>query len=48
MIALFSNLVVLPSLLLSLERTLMAEMMQDPLMDIYEDEKDIDVESLSK
>lgn len=48
MIALFSNLVVLPALLLSLERTLMAEMMQDPLMDIYEDEKDIDIESLSK
>ena len=46
LIALMSNLVVLPAMLLSLEKSLIVEAISDPLLDVYDEEEDIELKEL--
>ncbi len=46
LIALMTNLLLLPSLLLSLERRINAKAYKEPLIHIYNEEEDIDLDSL--
>ncbi len=46
LVALMSNLMLLPSLLLGLERIITNKQFKEPLLDIYNEEEDIDFESL--
>lgn len=47
LIALLSNLIVLPALLLSLEKSLIVEALNDPLLDVFDEEEDIELEELT-
>lgn len=47
MIALLSNLVVLPALLLTLEKSILEEAVQEPLAEIFDEEEDIDLKELT-
>jgi predicted RND superfamily exporter protein len=47
MIALLSNLVVLPALLLTLEKTILEEAVQEPLAEIFDEEEDIEFKELN-
>jgi predicted RND superfamily exporter protein len=44
--AVLSNLLVLPSLLLSLERRITTRTFKEPLLEIFDEEEDIDLDSL--
>jgi uncharacterized protein len=44
--ALFSNLMLLPSFLLSLEKSIRVRAMKEPLIDIYDEEEDIELDEL--
>jgi uncharacterized protein len=46
LVAVISNLLVLPSLLLSLEKSITAKAMMEPLIQIYDEEEDIELEDL--
>jgi predicted RND superfamily exporter protein len=46
-IALLSNLIVLPALLLSLEKSLIVEALNDPLLDVFDEEEDIELKELT-
>ncbi len=46
LVALFSNLILLPSLLLGLERLITNESFKEPMLTIYNEEEDIDYEEL--
>lgn len=46
-VAMFSNLVLLPSLLLSLERKLLTKAFREPLLEILEEDEDIDLDLLT-
>jgi hypothetical protein len=46
LVALFSNLILLPSLLLGLERLITNETFREPLLTIYNEDEDIDIEEL--
>jgi hypothetical protein len=46
LVAVISNLVVLPSLLLSMEKAITAKAMMEPLIQIYDEEEDIELEEL--
>ena len=46
MFSMFSNLVLLPSLLLTLEKSLTIKAFKDPLLDVFDEEEDIDFEGL--
>ncbi len=46
LIALFSNLILLPSLLLSLERSITNRSFKEPLLQIYDEDEDIELEDL--
>jgi predicted RND superfamily exporter protein len=47
LIALLSNLVVLPAMLLSLEKSLIEEAISDPLLDVFDEEEDIELKELT-
>ena len=47
LIALLSNLIVLPAMLLSLEKSLVEEAISDPLLDVFDEEEDIDLKELT-
>ena len=47
LIALLSNLIVLPAMLLSLEKSLIEEAISDPLLDVFDEEEDIDLKELT-
>ncbi len=47
LIALLSNLVVLPSLLLTLEKSKIAQVLRDPLAHVFDEEEDIDLKELT-
>jgi len=47
MIALMSNLIVLPAMLLSLEKSLMEEAISDPLLYVFDEEEDIELKELT-
>lgn len=47
MIALLSNLVILPALLLTLEKSILEEAIQDPLAEILDEEEDIELKELT-
>ena len=47
MIALLSNLIVLPAMLLSLEKSLMEEAISDPLLYVFDEEEDIELKELT-
>ena len=44
--AMLSNLILLPSLLLTLERRITTKAFAEPLIQIFDEEEDIDIESL--
>jgi hypothetical protein len=46
LVALFSNLILLPSLLLGLERLITNESFKEPMLTIYNEEEDIDYDEL--
>lgn len=46
LIAMFSNLVLLPSLLMSLDRNITKKAFSEPMLDIFNEETDIDIEEL--
>ena len=46
MVAMFCNLFILPTLILSLEKSLTTKAFNEPLLEIYDEEEDIDLESL--
>lgn len=46
LIALLSNLIVLPAMLLSLEKSLIEEAISDPLLDVFDEEEDIELKEL--
>ena len=46
-IALLSNLIVLPALLISLEKSIILEAISDPLLDVFDEEEDIDLKELT-
>jgi predicted RND superfamily exporter protein len=46
LVAVVSNLLVLPSLLLSMEKAITAKAMMEPLIQIYDEEEDIELEEL--
>ena len=46
LVAMFTNLLILPSLLLSFERTMTTRSFEEPLLDIMDEEEDIDLEEL--
>ena len=47
MIALLSNLIVLPAMLLSLEKSLIEEAISDPLLYVFDEEEDIELKELT-
>lgn len=47
LIALLSNLIVLPALLISLEKAIILEAINDPLLDVFDEEEDIDLKELT-
>ena len=47
LIALLSNLIVLPAMLLSLEKSLIEEAISDPLLDVFDEEEDIELKELT-
>ena len=47
LIALLSNLIVLPAMLLSLEKSLIEEAVSDPLLDVFDEEEDIELKELT-
>tara|TARA_B100000886_G_scaffold169762_1_gene116211 strand:+ start:258 stop:2558 length:2301 start_codon:yes stop_codon:yes gene_type:complete len=47
LIALLSNLIVLPAMLLSLEKSIMEEAISDPLLDVFDEEEDIELKELT-
>ena len=47
LIALLSNLIVLPAMLLSLEKSLVEEAISDPLLDVFDEEEDIELKELT-
>ena len=47
MIALLANLVLLPALLLTLEKSIFEEAIQDPLAEILDEEEDIELKELT-
>ncbi|MGC6470564.1 MAG: efflux RND transporter permease subunit [Flavobacteriales bacterium] len=47
LIALLSNLIVLPALLLSLEKSIIYEALDDPLLDVFDEEEDIELNELT-
>ena len=47
LIALLSNLIVLPAMLLSLEKSLIEEAISDPLLDVFDEEEDIELKDLT-
>ena len=47
LIAMLSNLVVLPALLLTLEKSLNLEAFREPLLDVFDEEEDIDLRELT-
>ena len=47
MIALLSNLIVLPAMLLSLEKSLIEEAISDPLLNVFDEEEDIELKELT-
>lgn len=46
LIALMSNLIVLPAMLLSLEKSLIEEAISDPLLNVFDEEEDIELRQL--
>jgi uncharacterized protein len=46
MVAMFTNLLILPSLLLSFERIMTTKAFEEPLLDIMDEEEDIDLDEL--
>ena len=46
LIALMSNLIVLPAMLLSLEKSLIEEAISDPLLNVFDEEEDIELKQL--
>ena len=42
LIAVFSNLILLPSLLLSMDKRISKKVFRDPLIDVYDEEEDIE------
>jgi predicted RND superfamily exporter protein len=46
LVAMFTNLIILPSLLLSFERVMTTRAFKEPLLDIFDEEQDIDLEEL--
>lgn len=46
LVALFCNLFILPSLILSLEKSLTTKAFKEPMLEIFDEEEDIDLESL--
>ena len=46
LVAMFSNLVLLPSLLLSLDRRVTTKAFSEPFLEIIDEEEDIDLEEL--
>ena len=47
LIALLSNLIVLPAMLLSLEKSLIEEAISDPLLNVFDEEEDIELKELT-
>jgi predicted RND superfamily exporter protein len=47
LIALFTNMIILPALLLSLERRLTTKSFEEPFFELYDEEEDIDLDLLS-
>ena len=47
LIAMLSNLVVLPALLLTLEKSVHLEAFREPLLDVFDEEEDIDLRELT-
>jgi len=47
LIALFTNMIILPALLLTLERRLTTKSFEEPLFEIYDEEEDMDLDQLS-
>jgi predicted RND superfamily exporter protein len=46
LVAMFTNLIILPSLLLSFERVMTTRAFEEPLLDIFDEEQDIDLDEL--
>jgi uncharacterized membrane protein YdfJ with MMPL/SSD domain len=46
LIALFSNLILLPALLLTLEKSITNQSFKEPLLHIYDEDEDIELEEL--
>ncbi|MBP7449931.1 MAG: MMPL family transporter [Flavobacteriales bacterium] len=46
LVAMFTNLIILPSLLLTFERIMTTKSFQEPLLDIFDEEQDIDLDEL--
>jgi hypothetical protein len=46
LVAMFTNLIILPSLLLSFERSVTTKAFEEPLLDILDEEQDIDLDEL--
>ena len=46
LVAMFTNLLILPSLLLSFERVMTTRAFEEPLLDIFDEEQDIDLDEL--
>ena len=46
MVALFSNLLLLPSLILSLDKRITTKRFKDPLLEIFDEEDDLELEEL--
>ncbi len=42
----FTNLLILPSLLLTFEKDLLGKAMQEPMLSIFDEEEDIDLDEL--
>jgi predicted RND superfamily exporter protein len=46
LVAMFTNLIILPSLLLSFEKTMTTKSFQEPLLDVFDEDQDIDLDEL--
>jgi predicted RND superfamily exporter protein len=46
LVAMFTNLIILPSLLLTFERIMTTKSFQEPMLDIFDEEQDIDLDEL--
>lgn len=46
MVSMFTNLIILPALILSLDKAITTKAFTEPLLEIYDEEEDIDLESL--